>query len=71
MRARIRLPVKGLFVPLLLRHRWRRFKPDVEYQTGWVGVSLLYRYLSFQQSAGSVIKLLAMGGWMVLVDFRF
>ena len=77
LRGRIRLPVKGMFIPYYFdiggggsNPTWQ-IASGIGYQTGWVGVSLLYRYLSFEQSGSSVVKHLNMGGPMIIVSFTF
>ena len=76
-RGRIRLPVEGLFIPYYFdiggggsSPTWQ-IASGLGYQTGSVGVSLLYRYLSFEQGGGSVVKHLDMGGPMIMVNFTF
>lgn len=77
LRGRIRLPVEGMFIPYYFdiggggsQLTWQ-IASGVGYQTGWAGVSLLYRYLSFEQGNNSVVKHLDMGGPMVVVNFSF
>lgn len=77
VRGLIRLPVKGLFVPYYVDiggggsdPTWQ-IASGIGYQTGWAGVSLLYRYLSFEQGGGSVVKHLGVGGPMIMVNFTF
>lgn len=77
LRGRFRLPVKGLFIPYYFdiggggsNLTWQ-IASGIAYQTGWAGVSLLYRYLSFEQGSGSVVKHLDMGGPMIMVNFTF
>jgi hypothetical protein len=41
------------------------------YQTGWAGVSLTYRYLSFQQSSSGVVQHLWIRGPMIIANFTF
>jgi hypothetical protein len=41
------------------------------YQTGWVGVSVTYRYLSLQQGSSAMVQHLSLGGPMVMVNFTF
>ena len=41
------------------------------YQTGWAGVSVLYRYLSFEQGGNATIKHLTLGGPMIMGSFSF
>ena len=76
-RGRIRLPVEGLFIPYYFdiggggsRPTWQ-VASGVGYQTGWAGVSVLYRYLSFEQTSSSVVRHLDMGGPMIMVNFSF
>lgn len=76
-RGRIRLPVEGLFIPYYFdiggggsSPTWQ-IASGLGYQTGSVGVSLLYRYLSFEQGGGSVVKHLDLGGPMIMVNFTF
>ena len=76
-RGRIRLPVEGLFIPYYFdiggggsKLTWQ-IASGVGYQTGWAGVSLLYRYLSFEQGSSSVVRHLGMGGPMIAVNFTF
>lgn len=49
---------------------WQAFG-GIGYQTQRVGLSIGYRYLSFQQSGGAVVQRLAMGGPILTVSFRF
>ena len=76
-RGRIRLPVEGLFIPYYFdiggggsSPTWQ-IASGLGYQTGSVGVSLLYRYLSFEQGSSAVVKHLDMGGPMIMVNFTF
>ena len=41
------------------------------YQTGWVGASLTYRYLSFQQGNSAVLQHLSVKGPMLMANFTF
>jgi hypothetical protein len=77
LRARVRLPVEGLFVPYYVdvggggsQPTWQ-IASGLGYQTGWAGVSALYRYLSFEQGGSSVVKHLDLGGPMIVVNFTF
>jgi hypothetical protein len=49
---------------------WQIFS-GLGYQAGQVGVSIGYRYLSFQQGSNSVIQKLALGGPIILASFKF
>lgn len=77
LRGRIRLPVEGLFIPYYFdigaggsNLTWQ-IASGLGYQTGWAGVSVLYRYLSFEQGNSSVVKHMDMGGPMMMVNFTF
>jgi len=76
-RGRIRLGNIGLFIPYYFdigtggsRLTWQ-IASGLGYQTGWAGVALTYRYLSFEQSSSAVVQHLSMGGPMVMVNFSF
>jgi len=76
-RGRLRLPVEGLFIPYYFdigsggsKLTWQ-IASGLGYQTGWAGVSLLYRYLSFEQGSSSVVRHLSLGGPMLMVNFSF
>jgi hypothetical protein len=76
-RGRIRLPVEGLFIPYYFdigaggsNLTWQ-ISSGLGYQTGWAGVSLLYRYLSFEQGSASIVRHMSMGGPMLMVNFSF
>jgi hypothetical protein len=49
---------------------WQIFS-GLGYQAGQIGVTIGYRYLSFQQGSHSVIQKLALGGPIILASFRF
>jgi hypothetical protein len=76
-RGRIHLPVAGLFVPYYFdigaggsNLTWQ-IATGLGYQTGYAGVSVLYRYLSFEQGSTSVVQHLGMHGPMIMVNFTF
>ena len=76
LRGRIRLPVEGLFIPYYFdiggggsNPTWQ-IASGIGYQTGWAGVSVLYRYLSFEQSS-SVVRHVDLGGPIIVVNFTF
>jgi hypothetical protein len=76
-RGRVRLPVEGLFIPYYFdiggggsQPTWQ-IASGLGYQSGSVAVSALYRYLSFQQDSGAVVRHLDMGGPMIMVSFTF
>ncbi len=77
VRGRIRLADTGLFVPYYFdigtggsQLTWQ-IASGLGYQTGWAGVSLTYRYLSFQQGGSPLVKHLSLGGPMLMVNFSF
>jgi hypothetical protein len=76
-RGRIRINDTGLFIPYYFdigaggsNLTWQ-IASGLGYQTGWAGVSLTYRYLSFEQGSSAVVQHLTMGGPMVMVNFTF
>lgn len=76
-RGRVRLADTGLFIPYYFdigaggsRLTWQ-IASGLGYQTGWAGVSVLGRYLSFHQASNSVTRRLDMAGPMVVVNFSF
>jgi hypothetical protein len=77
VRGRIRINNTGLFIPYYFdigaggsKLTWQ-IASGLGYQTGWAGVSLTYRYLSFEQSGSDVVQHLSMGGPMIMVNFTF
>ncbi len=76
-RGRIRINNTGLFIPYYFdigaggsKLTWQ-IASGLGYQTGWAGVSLTYRYLSFEQGSSAAVQHLTMGGPMVMVNFTF
>jgi hypothetical protein len=76
-RGRIRISNTGFFIPYYFdigaggsNLTWQ-IASGVGYQTGWAGVSLTYRYLSFEQGNNAVVQSLSMGGPMLMVNFSF
>ena len=76
-RGRIRLGDTGLFIPYYFdagaggsNLTWQ-IASGLGYQTGWVGASLTYRYLSFQQGSSAVIQHLSVKGPMLMASFTF
>ncbi|HME21247.1 MAG TPA: hypothetical protein VKI44_07825, partial [Acetobacteraceae bacterium] len=76
-RGRIRLGNTGLFIPYYFdigaggsNLTWQ-IASGLGYQTGWAGVSVTYRYLSFEQSSSAVVQHLSLGGPMITVNFTF
>jgi len=49
---------------------WQAFG-GIGYQTRLLGLTLGYRYLSFQQGGSAIIQKLALGGPIIVADFRF
>jgi hypothetical protein len=49
---------------------WQIFS-GVGYQAGSIGVTVGYRYLSFQQSSSAVIQKMSLGGPIITASFRF
>jgi hypothetical protein len=77
VRGRIRINDTGLFVPYYFdigtgasKLTWQ-VASGLGYQTGWVGVSLTYRYMEFSAHGGDVVQHLSMGGPMMMVNFSF
>jgi hypothetical protein len=76
-RGRIRLGDTGLFIPYYFdagaggsNLTWQ-IASGVGYQTGWAGVSLTYRYLSFEQGSSAVLEHLSIKGPMIMANFTF
>ena len=76
-RGRIKLNDAGLFVPYYVdigaggsKLTWQ-IASGIGYQTGWAGISAVYRYLSFEQGNNSVVRHLNLGGPMLMVNFSF
>jgi hypothetical protein len=49
---------------------WQAFS-GLGYQTDGIGVSVGYRFLSFQQGSSSVVQKMTLGGPIVVANFRF
>ena len=76
-RGRIRLGDTGLFIPYYFdagaggsNLTWQ-IASGLGYQTGWAGVSLTYRYLSFEQGSSAVLEHLSIKGPMIMANFTF
>jgi hypothetical protein len=76
-RGRIRLGDTGLFIPYYFdagaggsNLTWQ-IASGMGYQTGWAGVSLTYRYLSFEQGSSAVLEHLSIKGPMIMANFTF
>jgi len=77
VRGRIRLGNAGLFIPYYFdigaggsKLTWQ-IASGLGYQTGWAGVSIMYRYLSFEQGGSNTVRSLNLGGPMMMVNFSF
>ncbi len=77
VRGRLLIAGSGFFVPYYAdigagdsNLTWQAFS-GVGYQTGWAGVQLGYRYMSFDQGSGSLVEKLSMGGAYLAVNFTF
>ncbi len=76
-RGRIRISNTALFIPYYFdigaggsNLTWQ-IASGLGYQFGSVGVSALYRYLSFQEPSSALVQHLSMGGPMLMVNFSF
>jgi hypothetical protein len=77
LRGRIRLGHSGMFIPYYFdvggggsQLTWQAVT-GLGYQDGWAGLSLTYRYLSFEQPAGAVVHHIDLGGPMLAVNIDF
>jgi hypothetical protein len=77
IRGRIRLGDFGLFVPYYFdvgaggsQLTWQAIG-GLGYQKGWAGISLTYRYLSFEQSGAAIVHHIGLGGPMLAVNIDF
>ena len=77
VRGRIRLGNTGLFIPYYFdiggggsSPTWQ-IASGLGYQTGWAGVSVTYRHLSFQEGGSAIVQHLTMGGPMIMVNLTF
>jgi len=77
VRARIKIGDQGFYVPLYADVGGGGSSPTwqiaggIGYQTGWVGASLTYRYLAFDQSSSAMVKKLSLGGPLLMATFTF
>jgi hypothetical protein len=76
-RGRVRLASTGMFIPYYFdigaggsNLTWQ-LATGLGYQTGWAGVSAVYRHLVFNQGGSAVIRHVGMGGPMIAVNFSF
>ncbi|WP_431281139.1 hypothetical protein ACQW02_17190 [Humitalea sp. 24SJ18S-53] len=77
LRGRLRLGEGGFFLPYYVdvgtgdsNLTWQAFG-GIGYQTGPVGVSLGWRYLSFDQGGNSLVRDMTMSGAYLAVNFSF
>jgi hypothetical protein len=77
IRGRFMLPEPGFYIPYYFdigaggsKLTWQ-IASGLGYQTGWAGVSVMYRYLAFDASGSATLRHLALGGPMVAVNFTF
>jgi len=77
LHGRLRIGESGFFVPYYLdigtgdsRLTWQVFS-GIGYQTGWAGVQLGYRYLSFDQGRSYAVDSLSMGGAYLALTANF
>lgn len=77
IRGRVRISNTGFFVPYYFdigtggsKLTWE-IASGVGYQTGWAGVSLTYRYLSFQQPSSAIVQHLSLGGPEITMNITF
>jgi hypothetical protein len=75
--GRFDIPNSNFFVPVYLdvgtgdlRLTWQAFT-GLGYHTSWADYSLGYRYLDFENSAGSRVQSLSIGGPMIAASFHF
>jgi hypothetical protein len=76
-RGRIRIANTGLFIPYYFdigaggsNLTWQ-IASGLGYHTGWVDLSLTYRYLSFHQGSNSVVQDMSIRGPMIMANFTF
>lgn len=77
LRGRLLIADSGFFVPYYVdvgagdsNLTWQVFS-GIGYQSGWAGVTLGYRYLSFNQSSSDLVDSLSMHGAFVAVNVTF
>ena len=76
-RGRLRISNTGFFIPYYFdvgaggsNLTWQ-ISSGVGYQTGWAGVSLTYRYLSFEQGSSALVQHLWIRGPMLMMNITF
>ena len=77
VRGRIAIADTGFFVPYYLdlgagnsTFTWQTFA-GIGYQTGWAGVQLGWRYLSFDQGSSAIVQDMSLSGAYLAVNFSF
>lgn len=77
LRGRLLIGSSGFFVPYYVdvgtgdsNLTWQAFS-GIGYQTGWAGVQLGYRYMSFNQGSSDLVDKLSMGGAYLALNFTF
>ncbi|WP_198369915.1 hypothetical protein [Roseomonas rosulenta] len=77
VRGRINIAQSGFFVPYYLdigtgdsNFTWQTFA-GIGYQTGWAGVQLGWRYMSFDQGGNRLVENMTMSGAYLAVNFSF
>lgn len=77
VRGRIAIAETGLFVPYYLdlgagdsNFTWQTFA-GIGYQSGWAGVQLGWRYMSFDQGGNRLVQDMTMSGAYLAVNFSF
>ncbi len=77
VRGRINIAQTGLFIPYYLdlgtgdsNLTWQTFA-GIGYQSGWAGVQLGWRYMSYDQGGSSVVQDMTMSGAYLAVNFSF
>jgi hypothetical protein len=77
VRGRINIAESGFFIPYYLdlgagnsNFTWQTFA-GIGYQTGWAGVQLGWRYMSYDQGGSSVVQDMTMSGAYLAVNFSF
>ncbi|WP_198375119.1 hypothetical protein [Neoroseomonas rubea] len=77
VRGRLNIAQSGFFVPYYLdigtgdsNFTWQTFA-GIGYQSGWAGVQLGWRYMSYDQGSNALVQDLTMSGAYVAVNFSF
>jgi hypothetical protein len=77
VRGRLNIADSGFFVPYYLdlgvgdsNFTWQGFT-GIGYQRGWAGVQLGWRYMSYDQGGGALLRDMTMSGAYLAVNFSF